>query len=89
MPVDTTERYERHRIVDPSICVPGSFRTHDMGRAGFSKRIACVSKKTGKFITQSMLISHSEPSEMKRKLRAGVSAMKRRARGVYKWRGRR
>ena len=77
--VEMTERYERHRIVNSNVCIPNSFRTHDIGKKGRTKRIACISKITGKWITQSMLISHNEPSEMKRKLRAQVSQLKSRA----------
>jgi hypothetical protein len=76
--VEMTERYERRRIVDPKSCMPCSFRTDDIGRIGHSKRVACINKTTKKYITQSMLISHDEPIEMKRKLRKEVSQMKSR-----------
>jgi len=77
--VDTTANFERHRIVEPSACVPNSFRTQDIGRPGFSKRIACISKKTKKWITQSLLIAHAEPREMKRRLRKQASALRSRS----------
>jgi hypothetical protein len=78
--VDYTERFERHRIVDPQMCRAGSFRTQDVGRSGYSKRVACISKRTGKWITQAFLIGRNEPIEMKRKLRKQISQMKSRMR---------
>ncbi len=83
MTVDITARYERWRIRHPNEFIKGSFRTHDIGRVGFSKRIAGRLKKTGKWATQSLLISHAEPPAMIQKLRAEARAMIRRARGIY------
>ena len=76
--IDITKNFERHRIAEPSLCIPDSFRTQDIGRPGYSQRVACRSKRTGKWITQSLLISHSEPIEMKRRLRKSASALKSR-----------
>jgi hypothetical protein len=76
--VDYTANFERHRIADPHICHAGSFRTQDIGRTGYSKRIACVRASTGKWITQSLLIHNDEPLAMKRKLRKQASQMRSR-----------
>lgn len=68
--VHITDRYERWRIRDPSEFDASTFRTHDIGRKGYSKRIAGVLKYNGgKWATQSLLISHDEPEHVKRKLR--------------------
>jgi hypothetical protein len=64
-----TANFERWRVRDPSIFLPFSFRTHDVGRQGFSKRIAGKLRSTGKWATQSILIANAEPIAMKRKLR--------------------
>jgi hypothetical protein len=69
MPVDYTKQYERHRILPPGKFKKTSFRTHDIGKKGFSKRIAGQIKGTNKWMTQSLLISRAEPATMKRKLR--------------------
>jgi hypothetical protein len=73
--VDITGNFERHRILDPSDCVPNTFRTAEIGRIGFSKRVACINRHTGKWATQSLLIHKDENPEMKRKLRKNASAM--------------
>ena len=55
-----TTQYARYRIRNPSAFVRGSFRTHDIGRPMHSKRIAGRLKSTGKWSTQSMLITRSD-----------------------------
>jgi ribosomal protein S27AE len=74
-----TERFERHRILEPEMFVKGSFRTHDIGKPGRSKRIAGKLKDTGKWATQSLLISNDEPEKMKKKLREQAEQLKRRS----------
>ena len=69
MPVEITDRFERWRIRHPALFIPSSFRTHDIGRIGYSKRIAGRLRSNGNWATQSILISHSEPPAMKRRLR--------------------
>lgn len=79
MPHETTENYERIRINNPDMFEPESFRTHDIGRKGFSKRIAGRLKSTGKWATQSLLISLNETEQTKRKLRDDAFQMKKRS----------
>lgn len=55
-----TKRYARFRIQNPRLFEKGSFRTQDIGRAGHSKRIAGIKKSTGKYETQSILISRKD-----------------------------
>lgn len=78
MPNEITENYEQIRIIDPSEFQPDSFRTHDIGKKGYSKRIAGRLKSTGKWATQSMLISLDESETMKRKLREDAATMRKR-----------
>ena len=73
--VHITERFERHRIRDPNDFIEGSFRTHDIGKKGFSKRIAGRLKGTGEWATQSLLISRDEPPAMKKQLRRNAENM--------------
>ena len=73
--VHVTERFERHRIRDPNDFIEGSFRTHDIGKRGFSKRIAGRLKSTGEWATQSLLISRDEPPAMKKQLRRNAENM--------------
>lgn len=73
-----TKRYERWRIRNPDKFKKRSFRTHDIGRKGYSKRIAGQLKKTGKWATQSLLISRNEPEYKKKKLRKNAKNMIRR-----------
>lgn len=70
-----TKDYERWRVKSPSAFIPGSFRTHDFGRAGYSKRIAGRLRGTGKWATQSILISHREPAHVKAMLRASAKRL--------------
>jgi len=58
--VHLTKRYARYRQIDPEKFIPGSFRTHDIGRPGHTKRIAGRLKSTGKWATQSMLVSRED-----------------------------
>ena len=72
--VHYTENYERHRILEPRFFVRGSLRTHDIGRRGYSKRIAGRLKMNRRWATQSLLISRKEPPKMKYYLR--IDAMR-------------
>lgn len=58
--VHLTKRYARYRIKEPSEFKKGSFRTHDIGRKGHAKRIAGINKKTGKYETQSVIVSRED-----------------------------
>jgi hypothetical protein len=69
MSIELTKNYERHRIRNPKLFIESSFRTHDIGRKGYSKRISGRLKKSGKWATQSILISRKESPSMKKKLR--------------------
>lgn len=53
-------KYVRYRIRLPSLFKKDSLRTHDIGRKGHSKRIAGKHKKTGKWLTQAILITKSD-----------------------------
>jgi hypothetical protein len=65
---DVTEKYVRVRMRDPDKFIRGSIRTHDIGREGFSKRLAGKLKSTGEWATQSWLISREEPKQRAEKL---------------------
>ena len=78
MAIEITKRYERYRIRHPREFIKRSFRTHDIGKRGYSKRIAGRLKSTRKWATQSLLISHEEPEYMKQKLRAQATIMRTR-----------
>jgi hypothetical protein len=67
-----TTKYERWRIREPSDFKYGTFRTQDIGKKGFSKRVAGMLKSTGEWDTQAILIDHNEPESMKKTLRKGV-----------------
>lgn len=58
MPVELTSRYLRIRLEDPRKFK--KFRTHDVGRKGHSKRLAGLSKRTGKWETQAWLLSRAD-----------------------------
>ena len=51
-----TGRYARYRIRSPKRFISSSFRTHDIGRKGHTKRIAGRLKSIGNWATQAMLI---------------------------------
>jgi hypothetical protein len=55
-----TKNYIRIRVRNPSDFIPKSFRTHDIGRKGHSKRIAGRLKSTGEWKTQAWLISKKD-----------------------------
>lgn len=55
-----TRRYVRFRIRSPRRFKRSSFRTQDIGRKGHSKRIAGRLKSTGKFATQSILVTRKD-----------------------------
>lgn len=63
-----TEKYVRIQMRDPINFRKDSFRTHDIGREGYSKRIAGIDKKTGDWKTQSWLISRKEPKKRAKEL---------------------
>jgi len=52
-------KYIRIRVRNPKSFKKGSFRTHDIGRKGHSKRIAGKLKK-GQWATQAFLVLKSE-----------------------------
>jgi len=54
-----TKRYARYRIRSPKLFKRGTFRTHDIGRIGHSKRIAGI-LKSGKWATQAILVSRPD-----------------------------
>lgn len=60
MPVEVTKKYVRIRVRDPRVFAKNTFRTHDMGRKGHSRRIAGIRKKTGMWETQAYLILRSD-----------------------------
>ncbi len=60
MPVEVTPRFVRVRVRSPRAFDPKTFRAHDIGRLGHSKRIAGILKKTGKWATQSFLVSRAD-----------------------------
>lgn len=60
MPVEVKGKYIRIRVRPPQAFKSGSFRTHDIGRKGHSKRIAGISRKTGKWQTQSFLVNKAD-----------------------------
>lgn len=66
MPIEVTKRFVRVRVRDPKVFKKSTFRTHDIGRKGHSKRIAGIRKKTGKWGTQSFLISRSDLRKLDR-----------------------
>lgn len=65
-----TEKYVRVRVRPPESFIKGSIRTHDIGRKGYSKRLAGRMKKTGKWATQEFLIARNEPLVVKKKILA-------------------
>lgn len=73
-----TKQYERWRIREPSEFRKGSFRTHDIGRKGWSKRIAGRLKKGNEWATQAILISRKEPYWVKFSVRQGVKGLLKR-----------
>lgn len=75
-----TERYERWRIRDPREFDQRTFRTHDIGRPGYSKRIAGRLNKTGRWATQALLIAHNEPAYKKKQMRKNVKEIIRKTR---------
>ena len=56
MPIEITDNYVRVRVREPKRFVRKSFRTHSLGR-GWSKRVAGVLKDSGKWATQTYLVS--------------------------------
>lgn len=56
----TKKRYYHIRVKPKGEFDPETFRTHDIGRKGHSKRIAGKFKKTGKWGTQKYLISRAD-----------------------------
>lgn len=60
MKVHMTKRYVRYRIREPKDFVKNSFRTHDIGRVGHTKRIAGILKKSGKWATQAIIVNRKD-----------------------------
>jgi hypothetical protein len=58
--VHLTKRYARYRIMSPSLFEKSSFKTHDIGRKGHSKRITGILKSDGKWATQSVLVARED-----------------------------
>lgn len=58
--VHKTTRYVRYRLRNPTSFRPSSFRTHDIGRKGHSKRIAGQLKRGGRWATQAILIAKAD-----------------------------
>lgn len=52
--IHTTEHYHRMRVIEPSTCKKGSFRTQTLGKG--AKRVACRLKKSGGWKTQAVLV---------------------------------
>jgi len=52
-------KYIRIRVRNPKSFKKGSFRTHDIGRKGHSKRIAGKLKQKGSWATQAFLVLKS------------------------------
>lgn len=48
-------KFFRIELKSKQVCKPRSFRTHALVKGGSTKRLACKSKKTGKWITKSFL----------------------------------
>ena len=55
MPIEIRGQHLRIRQLDPKLFIEGSFRTHDVGKPGGTKRIVGRLKKTGKWATQSYI----------------------------------
>lgn len=73
-------KYLRIRVRNPSSFIKGSFRTHDIGRKGHSKRIAGRLKRTGQWATQNYLIKKADLGTLKgRKFVSQIKARNRRA----------
>lgn len=53
---DVTRNYIRHRIRDPKLFKKSSFRTLDIGRPKKHMLIRGKLKKTGKYVTQSVIV---------------------------------
>ena len=70
-----TKKYARYRIKSPAKFKKSSFRAHDIGRPGHSKRIAGRLKKTNRWRTQSVLVTRKD-------YRAGKRVKKIRGRPV-------
>jgi len=58
--VHLTKRYARYRIRNPKRFIRSSLRTHDIGRKGHSKRIAGRLKSTGRWATQTILVTRKD-----------------------------
>ena len=58
--IHMTESYVRIRVRRPGQFIPGSFRTHDIGRVGHTKRIAGRLKRNRKWATQAILIKRED-----------------------------
>lgn len=70
-------KYYRVRVRSPSSFKKGSFRTHDMGRAGHSKRIAGKLKRSGRWATQAYLLSKQDFTVRNGRLTPATATAKR------------
>ena len=66
MPFRVTEDYIHLPIREADEFQESSFRTDDIGKKGFSKRVAGKLRSTGKWATQKYLVSTDESPQMKR-----------------------
>lgn len=80
-----TKKHVRFRVEDPKKFKKTSFRIHDIGRPGHTKRIAGRVKKTKKWATQAIIL---EKPATKRNIAlakgyAKIVKKRQRARGVF------
>ena len=54
-------------------CQSGTIRTHDVGRVGSNERIACINRKTGKWITVSWHIHKDNVKIVRAKVGRGYT----------------
>jgi len=58
--ITETGNYIRLRLIPPSRFKKGSFRTHDVGRSGFTKRISGRLKRNDKWETQAWIFNKKD-----------------------------
>lgn len=75
--------YHRIRVADPKKFVKGSFRTHDIGRKGHSKRIGGKLKSTGKWATQAYLITKEDWASGYRPAKMEYTIKRQKLKGIY------
>lgn len=90
MTVEIVGEQLRLRILSPRLCVPDSFRIQDVGRSGRLQRVACISRRSRRFMTQSWrlnLSDYSSPEDAAAELSSikGISrSQKSRASGLIR-----